>query len=200
MRGAGARWGWATAFVAALLGVHFYVEGRTFEADWIEPALYSLAFLFLIPMIIASLRHQRETTGKPSSAQKRYIKRMAVVSILYLGAVFAAAGLIDEGDPITPVSVVIAAVPALGILGYFWALGRLLVEEQDEFMRMLFVRQMLTGAGIALSLAAVWGFLESFGQVPHVDAYWWPIAWFFGLGIGALVNKLTYGTTGENCA
>ena len=63
----------------------------------------------------------------------------------------------------------VAVLPALPIIGIFAAIGRYLVEEQDEYVRMLMVRQTLWASGIALSLATIWGFLENFGVVGHVD-------------------------------
>ena len=63
---------------------------------------------------------------------------------------------------------------------------------------MLVVRQALIATAIALSLASTWGFLESFELVGHVHAYWWPIAWFFGLGVGAIANKIQHGAAGES--
>src|SRR5260221_9445032 len=91
----------------------------------------------------------------------------------------------------------VAVLPALPIVGIFGAMGRYLVEEQDEYVRMLMVRQMLWASGFALSCATVWGFLDNFGLVGHADGYWVVIAWFFGLGIGGIVNKLTLGASGN---
>src|SRR5450759_972751 len=88
---------------------------------------------------------------------------------------------------------VVAVLPALPIIGIFAAIGRYLVEEQDEYVRMLMVRQTLWASGFALSLATVWGFLESFGLAGHVDGYYVAIAWFAGLGISGIITKLTLG-------
>jgi hypothetical protein len=88
-----------------------------------------------------------------------------------------------------------AILPALPIIGIFGAMGRYLVEEQDEYVRMLMVRQSLWASAFALSLATVWGFLENFELVSHIDAYYIAIVWFIGLGIGAVMNKLTLGAT-----
>ena len=90
----------------------------------------------------------------------------------------------------------IAILPALPIIGIFVAMGRYLVEENDEFVRMLMIRQTLWASGFALSAATVWGFLENFDLVGHVDGYYIVIAWFAGLGIGGLMNKLTIGEGG----
>ena len=69
----------------------------------------------------------------------------------------------------------------------------------DEFIRMLLVRQVLYGTAIALSLATIWGFLENFGLVMHIPAFFWAIAWFAGFGVGGLINRLTLGASGS-CA
>jgi len=85
----------------------------------------------------------------------------------------------------------VAVLPALPIIGIFGAIGRYLVEEQDEYVRMLMVRQILWASGLTLSFATIWGFLNNFGLVGHADGYWLIALWFIGLGIGSLVNKLT---------
>ena len=48
-----------------------------------------------------------------------------------------------------------------------------------------------------LVLAAAWGYLETYRIVDPVAAFWWPTIWCFGLGIGAIFNKVKYGTFGE---
>ena len=94
-------------------------------------------------------------------------------------------------------TIVLAVLPGLAIMGIFWSIARLMVEEQDEFIRMLIVRQSLIATGLALSVASVWGFLEAYGVAPHIDSYWVAVLWFFGLGVGAVANKVQYGAVGE---
>ena len=132
-----------------------------------------------------------------SEAQRRYLKRMIAATIVYLATVAAASFLIDKEGPVTALTAVLAVLPGLAIIGIFWVIARLMVEEQDEFVRMLIVRQSLVATGLALSSASVWGFLEAYGVAPHIDAYWVAIVWFFGLGVGAVANKLQYGAYGE---
>ena len=55
------------------------------------------------------------------------------------------------------------------------------------------VRQSLVASGFALSIATIWGFLESFDLVDHIDSYYVAVLWFGGLGLGSCVNKLTFG-------
>ncbi len=128
-----------------------------------------------------------------SPAIKRYNVRVIWLSLLYavflMGAVYAFKHQLIVG----PLAYFGAILPALPIIGIFAAIGRYLVEEQDEYVRMLMVRQTLWASGFALSLATIWGFLESFDLASHIDAYYVAVAWFGGLGLGAFINKLTLG-------
>jgi hypothetical protein len=129
-------------------------------------------------------------------AQRRYVLRVAVVTAAYLVTLFVAVRFIRHGGVAGPVAWLLALLPGASVAGFFWAIGRLLIEEKDEYLRMLLVRQVLVATAFCLSLTTGWGFLENFGLVQHVDAYWVAILWFFGLGVGALVNRLTIGDAG----
>lgn len=129
-------------------------------------------------------------------AWKRYNWRVVLLSLLYAGFLIAAVYSFKHKLVPTPLAYPIAILPALPIIGIFVAMGRYLVEEQDEYVRMLMVRQTLWASGFALSVATIWGFLESFDLVKHVDAYSVAIVWFLGLALGGIVNKLTIGEPG----
>jgi ABC-type maltose transport system permease subunit len=94
---------------------------------------------------------------------------------------------------------IVAVLPAIPIIGLFAAMGRYLVDEKDEYLRMLMVRQMLWAMGFTLSCATIWGFLDNFGLVSHVDGYWIVVLWYFGQSVGAIANKLTLGTAAQCC-
>jgi hypothetical protein len=130
-----------------------------------------------------------------TSAWKRYNWR---VIWLTLYAIFLIAVVYGFKHRLIPdvLRYPVAILPALPIVGIFAAMGRYLVQESDEFLRMLMVRQTLWASGFALSCATIWGFLESFDLAGHVDGYYIVIAWYFGLGIGSVANKLTLGEGG----
>jgi len=128
-----------------------------------------------------------------SPATKRYNWRAVWLSLAYAILLIAAVYGFKHRMFSGPIAWVAAVLPALPIIGIFGAMGRYLVEEKDEYIRMILVRQSLWASGFALSVATVWGFLENFNLVEHVDAYSVAIVWFFGLGIGSLMNKLTLG-------
>jgi hypothetical protein len=129
-------------------------------------------------------------------AWKRYNWRVIWLSLAYVAFLLPAVYGFKHKLIVGLAAWIIAILPALPIIGIFAAMGRYLVEEQDEYVRMLMVRQMLWASGFALSCATVWGFLDNFGLVGHADGYWVVVAWFFGLGIGGMFNKLTVGDRG----
>ncbi len=153
----------------------------------------------MFAMFRAMLNKNAAGTGdcvQKGLAQRRYIKRVALFTSLYL-ATFAALTFVDQlGDVPLAARYVVAALPGCAVIGIFWAIGRLIVEETDEFIRMLTVRQTLIASALALSAASIWGFLESADLVTHIDAYWFAVIWFLGLFVGALANRIEHGTWG----
>ncbi len=134
---------------------------------------------------------------KAPPAIRRYLIRLAVLMSLYIGLLFIAVRLLGRDDPVTgPLAYVLGIAPAVPVIGVFWAVMRLLIEQQDEYQRLLMVRQILVATGFALSLATAWGFLEQFNLVAHIPAYYWAVIWFAGLGVGSLYNRLTLGDAG----
>lgn len=129
-------------------------------------------------------------------AWKRYNWRVIWLSLLY-GA-FLLPAVYGFKHQLVPhaFAYVVAILPALPIIGIFTAIGRYLVEEQDEYIRMLMVRQILWASAFTLSVATAWGFLDNFGLVGRVDAYWIICLWYVGLALGGIYNKLTLGAGG----
>ncbi len=131
-----------------------------------------------------------------TAAWKRYNLRVIWLSLVYVAFLLPAVyGFKHQLVP-GALKYFVAILPALPIIGIFGAIGRYLVEEQDEYVRMLMVRQTLFASAFTLSVATIWGFLDNFGLVGHVDGYWVAILWFFGLGLGAICNKLMLGDGG----
>jgi hypothetical protein len=83
----------------------------------------------------------------------------------------------------------LAVLPALPIIAIFVLVGRYLIEEQDEYLRMRMVRQILWATGLTLAATTLWGFLEDAG-LPHVPMFYVSVFWFAGLGIGGCIMNL----------
>ena len=123
-------------------------------------------------------------------AQRAYQRRAIPLMLAYVAALTLAITLHEKLAPTGPLAVALAILPALPLIGVVWALGRLLVEEQDEYLRSLHVRQFMIATGFMLAVTCIWGFLETFALVPHIPMYWAFIIWCAGLGIGTMVNEL----------
>ena len=133
-----------------------------------------------------------------SPAIRRYVIRIAALMSFYLVALLGASRAFRADLVSGPAAYVLAIVPALPIIGVFWAVMRLLVEEPDEFMRLLMVRQALIATGFCLTVMTIWEFLQNFDLIPPGNGgFGAAFFWFVGLGVGAFYNWLTVGTTGD---
>jgi hypothetical protein len=74
----------------------------------------------------------------------------------------------------------VAVLPTLPILWVLVELGRFLAQEKDEFQRNILIQCVLCGTGGTLATTTIWGYLEDFAHVPHLDLIWvYPIFWLF---------------------
>lgn len=124
-----------------------------------------------------------------SPAQRLYNRRVLWLSIAYTGLLFTAVYLLKNQLVSGPLAYAVGILPALAVSGFFWLLGRYLIDEQDEYLRMLMVRQLLIATGIALTATTIWGFLEGFKLLPHIVGYVWTIVWLAALAAGACINR-----------
>jgi hypothetical protein len=162
----------------------------------LHPAGLWLAVTIAVPVLALAwlgsvvLRIRRARVCVPSAANRAYIRRFIPIMLLYVVILFGVVWLQDRIKPAGPLSVALAILPALPLIGVVWALGRLLVEESDEYLRSLIVRQFMIATGFMLTVTSIWGFLDAFDQVPHVPMYWAFIIWCAGLGVGSVVNEM----------
>lgn len=132
-----------------------------------------------------------------SPAMRRYSFRVAGLTSAYLGALVGVTYAFRQQLVDGPLAYALAILPALPVIGVFWAVMRLLVEEPDEFLRMLLVRQTLIATGFCLTVMTIWEFLQNFDLVaPGNGGFGAAFFWFVGLGVGAIYNKVTLGTAG----
>ena len=136
-----------------------------------------------------------------SPAMRMYVIRIAVLMTIYLITLLGAVSAFKANLVSGPAAYALAVLPALPIIGVFWAVMRLLVEEPDEYVKMLLVRQALVATGFCLTVTTVWEFLQNFDLVePGNGGFGAAFFWFVGLGVGALYNRLTVGDSGGGCA
>ena len=135
-----------------------------------------------------------------SPAVRRYLVRLGIAMSLYLLLLFVAVRTFRSGADLGLLAWPLAIAPALPVIAVFWAVMRLLIEEPDEYLRMLFVRQALIATAFCLTVMTIWEFLQNFELVaPGNGGFGAAFFWFMGMGVGAIYNRITAGTSGS-CA
>ncbi|MBO6944784.1 hypothetical protein [Altererythrobacter sp.] len=184
--------GAAASSVISALGLMFLWKSDTLHTT----ITYILATIPVSLMVFAFVKGL-SLTKENTRATHRYLLRMALTMAFYLITLAVAEHFIDGRGLTGPLAAFLAFLPGLSFAGVVWVFGGLIIEESDEFYRMLYIRQGLIATGISFTLAAIWGFLETYRIVDPVAAFWWPTIWCFGLGVGAIFNKIKFGTYGE---
>lgn len=114
-------------------------------------------------------------TGTP--AHKKYVFRTFAFMIPYMVVCLAAiAGAFDEviGKPAGWVLAVVVSAP---VIGQLWATLSLM-RESDEYLRAVTAKQFIVASGLAMALATLWGFGESFAGAYHLPAWLiYPLFW-----------------------
>lgn len=129
---------------------------------------------------------------------RRYIRRFVPITVAYMASIALATFLVVDNAPASALTIGLALLPGLAVLGWLWAMARLLVELDDEYLRMLEVRKMLVATGLALAITSVWGILELFSpDIPRMPVFFVFPMWCVGLAIGQLVNRFGFGDSGD---
>lgn len=117
-----------------------------------------------------------------TSANRRYVVRtMAFMSGYVAINVAAIFGAFDDIE--SPVAAwVLALAVSAPVIGQIWATLSLM-RESDEFVRAVTAKQFILAAGLAMAIASVWGFGESYADAYHIPAWIiYPLFWLcFGL-------------------
>jgi|GEM_PF-3009531 len=149
------------------------------------------------PVHMPTMAQEGGRTRIGSSPRARYLARFGGSMAIYVLSLSSASYLTQRHLADGGFIWVLALLPGLAIVGVFYAIARFIVEQKDEFLRMLLVRQALIGTVMALSISTVWGFLENFGLVARVDSYWVAVIWFVGFGFGGFINWMSYRARGD---
>jgi hypothetical protein len=123
-------------------------------------------------------------------AQKRYTRRFLVLMLAYVAILLAVGRIFTLAGPTGPAAYLLGILPALPVIGVFFSIGQYLVDEKDEYLRVMETRKSLIATGFMLTVTTAIGFLQSFDLVPHIDFYWAAILWFAGLGLGSCIQAL----------
>lgn len=104
-------------------------------------------------------------------AGRRYLARFFPAMLAYVIVLFASLWVIKTYHPKGPLLWLLGVAPAIPVIAVIAVMGLYIMEETDEFLRLVLVQSMLWGIGVTLALCTAWGFLENVGVVPHFPLY-----------------------------
>jgi hypothetical protein len=123
-------------------------------------------------------------------ANRRYRMVFWPVMVFYSVFCFAGPALLDAmGDPPKWVVAIVAVLTGAPIAIVLLLMGRLL-RETDEYTRARQTEAMLTGGGLTLSFAAIWGFLELFEVAPHFNPFLLAPGFFGSYGLTTFAQRV----------
>ena len=118
-----------------------------------------------------------------TAAHRRYVIRTFAFMVPYM-LICISMMLTDAFDEVIgkPAGWVLAAAVSAPVIGQLWATLSL-IRESDEFVRAVTAKQFIIASGMAMALATLWGFGESYADAYHVPAWMiYPLFWAcFGL-------------------
>ena len=144
----------------------------------------------LLPMMARAAVARARATGQASGAVLRYNRRFMAAMLAYALGLGISTWAHQQGASDPRLLVALALLPALPTVAIVWIMARYLAEETDEYLRHRSIQAALAGLGCVLALGSLWGFLETFGLVPHVWAWWVMPVWALGMGLWQAAVKV----------
>jgi hypothetical protein len=86
------------------------------------------------------------------------------------------------------VPTLMAIAASIPVLGIFASWGRYISDERDEYHQALTLKRIAVATNATMGAAVVWGFLQAFGAMPLVEAYWVPFLWVVIQGMFACIG------------
>jgi hypothetical protein len=160
--------GVAVAFYFALMG---YMKDRH-AGYWPTMAVtlaYGLVIVGLCAAFAGAARKYAHLVSSP--AARRHTRRFVRAATAYVVLLTIAIGAYRRLHPVGATAYLLALAPAVPLVFAIVSIGIYLREETDEFERAVKSESAIWATGGLLAVATVWGFLEMFRLVPHVDSW-----------------------------
>lgn len=159
------KWVLFFAGAAALAAIPFWLAfSHALRGSAMMAAVFVWVLVYTTYIYVGSARLKANKIGP---VMQRYRRRLAVAMLAYAVMLVGSLSLLRGGTLSGPLLWIVAAAPALPILGVLAVMGLYLKEEPDEFERMIHIEAMLWGLGAVLGVSTVWGFLANAEVVPN---------------------------------
>lgn len=119
------------------------------------------------------------------SPDSRYRRGTFLALAAYVVTLMVAVFLTDREMVHGGLLYVLAALPGLAIIGQLWVTLRYL-READEYVRTLLAKRLIVACLATFGLITVWGFWETFADVPHMPGWAAYCLMWFLLGMSGL--------------
>jgi hypothetical protein len=109
-------------------------------------------------------------TTRPS--WRRYMLRFTAAMATYIAALLAVDYVVRAGlAPPKPWLYLVAIAPAIPVAAVVIIVLRYLLEEEDEYQRMLSIKAYVMATGLTLTVCTGWGFLQDFAGLPQISLH-----------------------------
>jgi uncharacterized membrane protein len=163
-------WPLWSVLLAAVIVV--FLVGKDMQEPVKTLAIVAFVAGMLTLCLSAGLRQQKLTGQRSSPAARRYVLRFVPAMMGYAIALIGALWLFNTYHLLGWPADVVAVAPALPVLVAIWAIGRFMVEEDDEFQRKLMVESYMIATAATLGICTVVGFLQSFDLMTRDIPLW----------------------------
>jgi hypothetical protein len=160
---------WLVLLAAVIGGFLFGLEGHGSVIRALAVGGFIVGLVALT--LTAGLRQQARSGARRSPASLRYLRRFLSAMMAYAVILITALWLKENMAPTGLLAYALAVSPALPLLVAIWAIGRYMVEEDDEFQRKVMVESYLLASGATLAICTVVGFLQTFELIPAIPLW-----------------------------
>lgn len=129
-------------------------------------------------------------------AQRAHMRRVLWLLVIYAIVLPPLVWIRANTSVAGYIPLLMAIVASLPVLGIFASWGRYVSDERDEYHQALTLRRIAIATNATMGAAVVWGFLQAFGVMPLIEAYWVPFVWVMMQGIFACVEMIANRNSG----
>jgi hypothetical protein len=158
-------------FIAAMIFVAPRMDGLV--GSIAGGAVVIVGTLALIGMCMLPMRvlQKRGLEGRMRPAYRRYTWRFLPAMFGYVIVLIAAINFMQDAKPTGVLAWLVGIAPSLPVLLAIRAIVLLPREEDDEFLRDGIYQGYAWATGGTLAICSVYGFLDLFSVVPHVQLW-----------------------------
>ncbi|HXS12348.1 MAG TPA: hypothetical protein VN734_06580 [Acidobacteriaceae bacterium] len=133
----------------------------------------------------------------PTKAVRRYVQRMRAWAFVYLGTVWVMTRYVHQHHLTGAKLFMLAAIPAVEVVGMIAIVGIYLRDEVDEFKRHQLIVSILWAIGFTLALMAFMDFLQSYQAITAPPPFMEFIVFWLSMALMQSIQKFRNRVRGD---